>query len=71
MKSVFVGIALGLTLTVLVTRFLRALLVGLPPTDPITVILVVGTAVSIALVGNYVPVWRATNDDPAALLRNE
>lgn len=64
-----IGLVLGLPLALLFARLLRALLYGVPPTDPATyaaVTMLLGLAV---LIATAVPVRRAIRADPLAALR--
>ena len=66
------GVAIGLGISVLVTRPLAAFLAsGVSTTDPLTF---GGAALLLALVGvgaSYVPAHRATRVDPMVALRHE
>jgi putative ABC transport system permease protein len=65
------GIALGAVGTLALTRFLETLLVGIAPTDVLTLAAVAG---SLALVGSlacYLPARRAARLDPMSILRSE
>jgi predicted permease len=66
-----VGMAVGLTASLLVTPVLQSMLINLPPTDPVTFAGVAGLLIAIALVACYVPARRATRIDPIAILRAE
>jgi ABC-type antimicrobial peptide transport system permease subunit len=66
-----IGVALGLAVSLLLTRFLRSLLFGITTTDPLTfgvVIALLGTA---ALIACYLPARRATQVDPMESLRHQ
>jgi predicted permease len=71
MTLVGIGIALGLAGVWALTRFLRGMLYGVSPMDPLT--LVVGALLLslIALVACYLPARRAARIDPMAALRCE
>jgi ABC-type antimicrobial peptide transport system permease subunit len=66
------GVAIGLGISVLITRPLAAFLAsGIGPADPLTF---GGAALLLTLVGacaSYVPAHRATRVDPMAALRHE
>jgi putative ABC transport system permease protein len=70
-KLVGVGLAIGFVIALAVTRFLRGLLYGLSPTDPITFAGIALLLVGVALAASYLPAWRATRIDPVEALRAE
>jgi len=64
------GVAVGAAVSVWAARFVAALLYGLEPRDPVTLI---GSAVALATVGalaGWLPAYRASQIDPAAVLRD-
>ena len=65
------GLALGVVGAVAGGRAIRSLLYGVEPTDPLTVIAVVGLMALTALASSYWPAWRATQLDPVRVLRSE
>jgi putative ABC transport system permease protein len=71
MRLVACGFAAGLGLTVLLTRFLGALLYGVSPSDPGLLLAVVVLLGGVALLATYLPARRAAEVDPASTLRNE
>ena len=66
-----VGLAGGLTSSLLVAPVLQSMLINLPATDPVTFVGVSGLLIAIALLACYVPARRATRIDPIATLRAE
>jgi predicted permease len=65
------GLAAGLALALTLTRFLKSILYGIQPTDPLTfgaVCLLLGVVV---LAAGYFPARRASRMDPVVALRNE
>lgn len=66
-----VGGAVGLAAALLVSRFLRALLYQVSPTDPLALLGACGVLLIVALAAAYVPAWRATRVDPMRVLRTE
>jgi putative ABC transport system permease protein len=63
------GLALGLVLSLALTRLLRSLLFGVTTTDPVTFLLVPLVLAAVALLASYVPASRAARVDPAIALR--
>ena len=53
------------------TRFLRSLLFGVEPTDPLTLVLVVIVLATVTLGACLVPALRALRIDPMAALRSD
>jgi len=66
-----IGLALGLTASLLLAGSMRALVAGVNPRDPLTFIATPLILGSIALVATYVPARRATKIDPLIALRSE
>ena len=66
-----VGIVLGLTGAMGLTRYLQAMLFGLTPLDPATYIVVALVFAAVALFASYVPARRAAHVDPLVALRYE
>ena len=62
-----IGIAGGLALT----RYLKSLLYGVTPHDPITLAVGFALVILVALCAAYLPARRAVNQDPIATLRIE
>jgi ABC-type antimicrobial peptide transport system permease subunit len=69
--SVLVGAAVGLAAAFGATRFLRALLYGVSPLDPMTFIVVPLMLLVVAALASYLPARRATRIDPMLALRAE
>jgi predicted permease len=68
---VAVGIAAGLAGAVALTRVLSALLFGVSPIDPPTMIGAVAILAAVAAVASWVPARRASTLDPARALRGD
>jgi putative ABC transport system permease protein len=68
---VICGSVAGLAGALIVTRFIRALLFGVPPHDPATFSAVVLLLVAVTVVAALVPARRAIRVDPAVALREE
>jgi ABC-type antimicrobial peptide transport system permease subunit len=65
------GVAAGLGLFALVARFLRTLLFGVAPTDPVTLAGASLLLVAIAALASWIPARRTTRLDPSEVLRAE
>lgn len=65
------GIVIGLGGALVVTRFLRTLLVGISPFDPMSFVGVSAVLTAIALLASYMPARRAAKVDPVDALRAE
>jgi putative ABC transport system permease protein len=66
-----VGIAFGFVIFAVVSRFLRALLFGVAPSDPMTLGGSALLLIAIAAIASWVPARRAARVDPADALRAE
>jgi putative ABC transport system permease protein len=71
LRMTLAGLALGLALSVVVTRFLRAQLLGVGPMDLVTYVSVALLLSIVALAACYVPARRATKVQPVVALRCE
>ncbi len=67
----FIGVAVGLAGTLILTRVLSSLLYDIRATDPATFVCVSLVLVGVALVASGVPAWRAARTNPMAALRYE
>lgn len=65
-----VGILVGLAGAFALNRLIASLLYGVQPSDPTTIVAVVATIVSVAVVTCWVPAWRASRVDPNIVLRD-
>jgi predicted permease len=65
------GIAAGLVLFALLARFLRSLLFGVAPSDPVTLVAVSLALIAIAALASWLPARRAARVDPMEALRAE
>jgi putative ABC transport system permease protein len=66
-----IGVTLGLGGTLMLTRYLRAVLFGVGPTDVTTLTGAVLGLVAVAVLAAWVPARRAARVDPVAALRAE
>jgi predicted permease len=71
MVLVFLGALFGVAAGLGLTRYLRSLLFGVDPLDPITFAAVVALLVIVAFTACYVPARRAATIDPMVALRYE
>jgi predicted permease len=65
------GIALGLVLTVALTRFITHLLYGVSPADPVTLLLVVLVLAVLAGAASSLPALRAMRIDPVTAIHEQ
>jgi ABC-type antimicrobial peptide transport system permease subunit len=66
-----IGLVLGLTLSFVLTRFLRGLLYGVSANDPFTVICGLAVLAAIAVLACYLPAQRAMRVDPVTAIREQ
>ncbi len=65
------GLALGLAVSLALTRLIRSFLWGVTATDPLTFTAVLGLMAAVGLLACYVPARRALKVDPVIALRSE
>jgi len=65
------GLTIGVLASLMVTRFLRTVLIGVAPTDPFTYATVAVVLCLVAMFACYLPARRAAAVDPAQALRSE
>ena len=70
-RLTFIGVTLGIVLSLLLTRFLRSLLFGVTTTDPLTFAVVIAILSAAALIACYLPARRAMLIDPIESLRHQ
>ena len=66
-----VGVVLGLASRWSSARFMRTMLHGVGPADPLTFVSVGVTLTFVALLSSLVPAWRATRVNPVVALKAE
>jgi predicted permease len=66
-----IGVVVGLMGALAINRLISSLLFGVQPTDPTTMVAVVGTITLVATVACWLPAWRASRVDPNIVLRDE
>lgn len=70
LKLAIVGIAIGLAVALLCAQWMRSLVFGVDPLDPLTYVGVVLLVFTVAVVGGVLPARRAALIDPLAILRH-
>jgi putative ABC transport system permease protein len=70
-RVVALGALAGLAAALLLTDVLRAMLVGVRPTDPASFAAATALLVGVAVLAALVPALRATRVDPMLALRGE
>jgi putative ABC transport system permease protein len=68
-RTAAIGAGLGLVIAFATTRLLRALVVGVSPTDALTLGSVSASLMFVALVASYIPARRASRVDPVQAIR--
>ena len=71
MQPIAIGILAGTLASAGLTRYMRTLLFGVAPLDPLTFALVVALLAAVGLIACWIPALRATRIDPLAALRAE
>ncbi len=71
MPPVAIGLTIGLAASLALNRLLKAELVQVSPSDPLTFVVASGTLISAAMLGCLIPARRAMRVDPAVALRHD
>ncbi len=66
-----IGVALGIGVSALVTRYLASLLYGVKPLDPVTFLCVAAVLLTVSAVASLIPASRAAGLDPMKTLRDQ
>ncbi len=66
-----IGVALGVVIALGLSRFIRGMLYGVEPTDPLTVGALAASMLAVAMAASLVPALRAMRVDPVRVLRGE
>ena len=69
LRLIVTGIALGIVISLALTRVMSALLFGVSPMDPTTYATMSLTLTTVGLVASYLPARRASHVDPVTALR--
>jgi len=70
-KVALLGVAVGLTAALALTRLMAKLIFGISAHDPLTFLVVASLLMLVALAACYIPAWRASKVDPIVALRCE
>lgn len=65
------GLAIGIVVSLLLTRFMQEMLYGVKPFDPLTFVAVSAVLLVVSLIASSVPAYRAARLDPMQTLREQ
>jgi putative ABC transport system permease protein len=71
LRLVFMGLAIGLLASLVLTQWLKSLLFSVSASDPLTYILIALLVIGVALAACFVPARKASKTDPIVALRYE
>jgi putative ABC transport system permease protein len=71
LQLTLVGIVIGVAGAFALNRLFASLLLGVQPTDPITLAAVIITIALVAAGACWLPAWRASRFDPTVVLRSD
>ena len=71
MKATLIGVAIGLSGALALSRLLVGLLYGIAPNAPTTLLVAAAVLITVALIACWLPARRAANVDPMIALRAE
>jgi len=70
-QVVLIGLLIGISASLALTRWMKALLFGVSATDPLTYFVMGALVIGIALLACSMPALRATKIDPIRTLRGD
>jgi len=68
-RTIAIGVALGIALALATGKLIEALLYGISPNDPATLLMVGITLLAVTAIATLTPAWRAARADPVTALR--
>jgi putative ABC transport system permease protein len=71
LRPALIGLAVGVTAALVLSRFLASLVYGVSATDPLTFVLMSAALLAVAAAACWIPARRATRVDPVIALRSE